>query len=77
MNRGPVSGKIVSFCDIYVTGVSELGIGISARTLGAVTGDEWGSDSNMMTNQMLKAPSKSIYICHLLDIFVNDSEVLT
>ena len=77
MNRGPVSGKIVSFCNIDVTEVSEFCSGVSARTLGAVTGDEWGSDSNMMTNQMLKAPSKSIYICHLLDIFVNDSEVLT
>ena len=39
-NRGPVSGKIVSFCNIDVTEVSEFGISISAMTLGAVTGDE-------------------------------------
>ena len=39
-NRGRVSGRIISFCNIDVTEVSGFGISISARTLGAVTGDE-------------------------------------
>ena len=60
--RGWVAGIVVSFCNINVTEVAEFGSGINARTLGLVTGSEEGSDSNMITNEMSKVSSNTIYI---------------
>ena len=37
---GWAPGKVVIFCNIYVTEVSELGSGVNARTLGAVAGSK-------------------------------------
>ena len=74
---GWVARRVVGFCNLDVTGVAEFGSGASARTLGSVARSEEGSDSNMMTNEMSKAPSKSIYIYHNLVTYVNDSEMTT
>ena len=66
---GWVAVRVVSFCNLYITYVTELGSDISAITLGVVARDEEGSDSNMMTTYMYKVPSKSIYIDHRLVIY--------
>ena len=71
--RGWVAGRVVSFCNLGVTVVAEFGISISARTLGSVLVSEEGSDSNIITNEMYKAPSKSIYIYHHRVTYMNYS----
>ena len=74
---GWVAGRVFSFCKSDVTKVAEFGIGVSARTLVSFTGYEEGSDRNMMTYEISKVPSKSIYIYHHLFTSVNDSEMIT
>ena len=74
---GWVAGRVISFFNIEVTEVDEFGNSISARTLGSVAGAEEGSNRNMMTNGIYKAPSKSIYTSHYLVTSVNNSERIT
>ena len=74
---GWVAGRVVSFCNLDVTEVFEFGSGVSTRALGLVVGDEEGSDRNMTTNNMYKAPSKNIFISHYLVTYVNNSEMTT
>ena len=73
---GWVAGRVVGFFNLDVTEVAEFGSGINARTLGLVTGSEEGSDSNMITNEMSKVSSNTIYIYHHLVTSVNDSEMI-
>ena len=61
---GWVSGRVISLCNINVTKVAEFGSGVRMRMLGLVAGSEEVSNSNMMTDDMSKAPSKIIYIEH-------------
>ena len=68
---------VVSFCNLDVTKVDEFGSGVNVRTLGSFAGAEEVSDSNIMTNEMPKAPSESIYIYHHIITYVNDSEMIT
>ena len=63
---GWVAGRVVGFFNLDITEVDEFGSGISARTLGLVAGAKEGSNNNMVTNEMSKSPSKSIYIYHHL-----------
>ena len=73
---GWVSGRVVSLCNIGATKVTEFVSSVSARALGSITGDEEGRDSNMMTNDISRSRSKSIYIDHNLVTSVNDSEII-
>ena len=74
---GWVTGRVVSFCNPGVTKFAEFGSGISARELDTVAGSEEVSGSNMMTNEMSKAPSYSIYTDHHIVTSVIDSEMIT
>ena len=72
-----VTGRVASFCNLDVTGVSEFGSGVNSRVLGFVAGAEEVSDSNMITNEIPKALNKRIYTDHNLDTSMNDSEIIT
>ena len=74
---GWVAERVVGFCNLDVTKVAKFGSGVSMRTLGLVVGSEEGSDNNMMTNDMYKAQSKSIYVYYYIVTSVNDSEMIT
>ena len=74
---GWVSGRVVIFCNIDVTKVTEFSNGVRMRIIGLVTVDEDVIDRNMMTNEMTKSLSKSIYIDHNIVTSVNDSEMIT
>ena len=58
--RGWVAGRVVGFCNLYVTEVAESGSGVSMRTLGSVAGYEEISHIIMMNKDMSKELSKSI-----------------
>ena len=70
---GLVARRVVNFCHLDVTEVSEFGSGVSTRTLGMVTGADEGIDRNIMTNYMSKVLSNSIYIDYNLVTSVNYS----
>ena len=74
---GWVAGRVVSFCNLDIAKVGEFSSCVSARMLSLVTVSEEGSDSNMMTNYIFKAPSKSIYIYHNIITSVKNSEIIT
>ena len=74
---GWVDGRVFGFYNLDVNEISELGSGVSARTLGSVAGAEEGSDINMMTNEISKEPSKSVNIYYHLVTSVNNSEMIT
>ena len=74
---GWVTGRVVSIFYLNITKVAEFGSGVSARSPGTVAGAEQVSNRNMTTNDMSKAPSKSIYIGNNVFTSVNDSEMIT
>ena len=74
---GWVTGRVFSFYNIEFTKVAAFGSGVSKRTLGAVVGAEDVRNINTMTNDMPKAPSKSIYINHHIVTSVNDNKMAT
>ena len=74
---GWVTGRVVSFCNIEVTNVTDFGSSVSARMLETVAVYEEESNRNKMTYEMSKAPSKSIYIDHNFVTSVIDSEMIT
>ena len=73
---GGVARIIASFYHLDVTEAAEFGSGVSVRMLESVAGDEEVIYSNMITNEISKSPSNSIYIYHNLLTSLNDSEMI-
>ena len=69
--------KGCQFFNLDVTKVAEFGSSVSARIFGVVAGAEKGIYSNIMTDEMPKAPIKSIYTDHHFVTSVNDIEMTT
>ena len=67
----------LSVFNLDVTKVAEFGSSVSARIFGVVAGAEKGIYSNIMTDEMPKAPIKSIYTDHHFFTSVNDIEMTT